>query len=897
MYDTPGSPLEGPSGAPTRLAGDRCCYTATELPYRYFDSVAQKAIPYSKFYNTILLSSGYEKQGCANSNIIESLSRELIIPEPANDGFLELGLREVGIDGMGESEDMEDTDDEDEIYGADAYGIRLRSYNPKPDEFNPRDWDDFVAPEYRREEDIQEAEDPGSVEHPLRTKLKAYLSNLVQDESRNGDDILGFLHGLFFASRASGIHVCTSHNCSRMKSALEGLMPRCSSWVGFELWALQLAACICGQETDTDPLTDPAIEDSRLSILPAIISSMVRDYYGFYPTPYLYSWSRLSRLYSWPGITINDDYRDWADSVLLHEVYPVLSWLEAISTGSYKVPGGELPGGPLESWIFNGMGGLQDFSLCPHRVAGVAVSLPGKELNISALLPTRNIPVLEHSGHEGCSYTECKEGIIDSTSVKQLHDCVDPATCETTRGLFPQSTLINATRAGRPTAWSLDGLSLIGEGQPFMAISHVWADGTGVGSDKVVGVVNRCLWRFFCGIAIELGCEGIWWDTICVPADREIRRIALSTMHTNYASASVTLVHDLYLRNFKWVGAESACFAVVMSTWFTRGWTALELAQSGRVEVLFKSGSNGFVTKNLDNDILAKAREPSSPCHQVSTTAIRSLRRGDIMEKDEFLASFTPRYTSRSTDRLIIAGLLVGIEMPISTDQEEIYERIRKKLRIGRNPKSERELDDCLFFQLETPDPRTIDQLKNFREAEIRYLKRIRETPDLEQRDPWDLVWRPKWFRGYPKNYQGLCTQKDPATTLEYCWRVASCLCCRPHLPDVFPQSHVENAISALRNPHDLAYAESKPLCDHVTRWSQGDQPKWDEAHLRGLGFETPFWTSWCPPDWESLRSDILKENDWMKKQMSEAKRHRVGAKGYHFTPIDDSKPMFLGTL
>jgi hypothetical protein len=59
-----------------------------------------------------------------------------------------------------------------------------------------------------------------------------------------------------------------------------------------------------------------------------------------------------------------------------------------------------------------------------------------------------------------------------------------------------------------------------------------------------------------------------------------LRAKALTDMHRNYEEAEITLVHDCFLRNLKCVDAETACFAIVMSPWFSRGWTAVELAKS-----------------------------------------------------------------------------------------------------------------------------------------------------------------------------------------------------------------------------------------------------------------------------------------------------------------------------
>ncbi|KAL3712777.1 hypothetical protein TMatcc_001479 [Talaromyces marneffei ATCC 18224] len=85
-------------------------------------------------------------------------------------------------------------------------------------------------------------------------------------------------------------------------------------------------------------------------------------------------------------------------------------------------------------------------------------------------------------------------------------------------------------------------------------------------------------------------------------------------MEHNYEGARITLVHDCYIRRWKWVDAETACLAIILSPWFSRGWTVLELARSTRVKVIF----NGNVIKDLDEDILSSSGSDSA-CHRVAT--------------------------------------------------------------------------------------------------------------------------------------------------------------------------------------------------------------------------------------------------------------------------------------
>src|SRR5262249_50839957 len=158
--------------------------------------------------------------------------------------------------------------------------------------------------------------------------------------------------------------------------------------------------------------------------------------------------------------------------------------------------------------------------------------------------------------------------------------------CTTIR--FDPAVLDGAVDGGLPTAWGIDTGSMIEPPQPFMAISHVWSDGTGAGAWQP-GLVNECLYRFFRTIAEQFHCSGIWWDTICIPISKAARSKAIVSMNRNYQDARITLVHDCFIREWEWFSPEVACFAIVMSPWFSRGWTALELASSRKVKFIFKN--------------------------------------------------------------------------------------------------------------------------------------------------------------------------------------------------------------------------------------------------------------------------------------------------------------------
>jgi hypothetical protein len=110
-----------------------------------------------------------------------------------------------------------------------------------------------------------------------------------------------------------------------------------------------------------------------------------------------------------------------------------------------------------------------------------------------------------------------------------------------------------------------------------------------------------------------------------------------------------------------------------MSSWFTRGWTALELAKSRKVKVLFRSKNQGSIIKDLDEDILAEAGK------DVAAKSIKKPRDTRIRDVNDILTALGPHVTSKLKDMAIIAGLLARISVPGYLPEQEIYQHILKK--------------------------------------------------------------------------------------------------------------------------------------------------------------------------------------------------------------------------
>ncbi|KAK5998585.1 hypothetical protein PT974_00966 [Cladobotryum mycophilum] len=250
----------------------------------------------------------------------------------------------------------------------------------------------------------------------------------------------------------------------------------------------------------------------------------------------------------------------------------------------------------------------------------------------------------EHVRHEACSAEFCQFDDENSARKAQLHKCANRDCRQLT---FSMDQLNDAAHQGRTTAWptrdtNSDTISLSPPPTGVMAISHVWSDGTGVGISSP-GNVNSCLWSYFKTLADKLGCDGI------------------CKMQENYSSAKHTLIHDEYLLQFDWADDGSPALALVLSPWFTRGWTALELSVSKSIKVVYrdpKDHSRQFI-KDLDDDILA-SRDFEKLGHIVASTIIRRLRNNEPSISDLLMIMRT-RVTSWARDRITIASLLARV--------------------------------------------------------------------------------------------------------------------------------------------------------------------------------------------------------------------------------------------
>jgi tetratricopeptide (TPR) repeat protein len=462
---------------------------------------------------------------------------------------------------------------------------------------------------------------------------------------------MGFLSQLAQLCIQAKVRDCTKKDCLAKKKAMDLAAPKCK-WSKFRNWALVSMSCQAAMSREqklSKAHTHLAKAASGCSIiLKECVKAKVRkacflpfldesidmpvDLAGVSNVIY---W--MAKIQAEIGIGPKN-FGTWG-----HRFLPAKVSLPAIEDASTKA---------------------QKLDVCQNRLWNLVNVSDRKQSDLPDIIEAiePHAPSLSHKNHQDCTPSKCQWAHANSETVVQLHKCevTQETDCKKEQMIFPVDLLETALELGKSTAWLCNTVRLSMPSDPYIAISHVWSDGTGVGA-KNPGSVNRCLFEFFAGIATRLDCKAVWWDALSIPQEATARSKALNKMHYNYANAKCTLVHDSFLLDFEWKDDGSPCIALVLSTWFTRGWTALELFMSNKVQVLFKDPKGGApLIKDLDDDILAPGPAAASRAYWLATSLIKRLRR-PIDNVGDLLVILTPRSTSWVRDRTVIAGLLAGV--------------------------------------------------------------------------------------------------------------------------------------------------------------------------------------------------------------------------------------------
>lgn len=142
---------------------------------------------------------------------------------------------------------------------------------------------------------------------------------------------------------------------------------------------------------------------------------------------------------------------------------------------------------------------------------------------------------------------------------------------------------------------------------PYVAISHVWADGLG---NPVKNALPKCQLAQISEFSTNLGIAAvkseetlpstpetsspllIWLDSLCCPVEPNGKALALAQMRRTYEEASYVLVLDASIQCYdsRKIHVVEALMRIFTSTWMQRLWTLQEGALARKLWFQFKDG-------------------------------------------------------------------------------------------------------------------------------------------------------------------------------------------------------------------------------------------------------------------------------------------------------------------
>lgn len=355
-----------------------------------------------------------------------------------------------------------------------------------------------------------------------------------------GNHKMGFLSQLAQLCVQFKLYHCDHARCVETRQVMDNCAPDCD-WYSFREWALVTMSC----QASLDEGRKVSWAHTHLARTAAACSKILKkclDQKKQYFAPFL-----------------DGQGSQEGCSIELTEVFNVIYWMAGIQN--------QLKTGPAEilkwnhyflpfkytvSTVRSAVYNVETLELCKNHLWNFFNVSDRKHVDLPDIMTAiaKHKEYIAHNGHDLCTPAKCQQAQMDSTKVGQLHKCErqnnpeeneSKGPAERDLKKFPVELLITNIELGKSTAWLCDTLRLCPGDEAYIAISHVWSDGTGTGN-KGDGVVNACLFDFFVKYAKKLGCKALWWDTLSIPSKKNARSKALKGMHGNYANAEHTLV-------------------------------------------------------------------------------------------------------------------------------------------------------------------------------------------------------------------------------------------------------------------------------------------------------------------------------------------------------------------
>ncbi|KAF8849756.1 hypothetical protein BDZ45DRAFT_732044 [Acephala macrosclerotiorum] len=536
-----------------------------------------------------------------------------------------------------------------------------------------------------------------------------------------------FLNKVAAICKRAGMKVCHNDRCVESKRRVESAAPSCG-WKFFREWAVQSITC----QMEMSPRKNGVPAHKHIAAAMRLFYVVLEQYYA--------SDSVIEEeLLGFNGSTEKLDIIQVVDVI-----YWALTVQYRMGYDSYipnRWPDNLIRGESLPQACLHAEKEIERMELCKYRVNNLANASVRKGGELPAIVEALKKAQLKHPGHNKCTSAKCVVKYNNNNVKKQVHTSRCDGKCgkwTITREKLRKPIMSKPPVPAITSLWNKDTILLQNADEGYIAISHGWADGTGgkpdipeedlkgldedemrkrLARDSAFNAVNTCYLEYFRHVAkmvewrYRLKITGIWWDALSNLRkwgsdgwSDGLRKRAVQRMHENYRQAKVTIVHDKYLLGFKFSEFEdkhSACLAITMSPWFSRGWPALELNVSERVVVLF--GGEDKNTPDLQDlaEILPHHPAFSLRGHWVASLLIQKVQR-PIKNISHLLAVLHTRGTSWPQDIKLISALLVEWEGVGKKRDWSAKEAVEVEYTKGILVKTKKILCSALFHGFET---------------------------------------------------------------------------------------------------------------------------------------------------------------------------------------------------
>ena len=191
-------------------------------------------------------------------------------------------------------------------------------------------------------------------------------------------------------------------------------------------------------------------------------------------------------------------------------------------------------------------------------------------------------------GHGSCSNTTCSRNNIDTDTYQHQH-CLEGCSCLKVSPQFQEVT--TAIRNEQIPVISVSNTGKlatnIAKDIPYVAISHVWADGLGSTTEQGIYWCQAKRLSRLASDAAGLG-TAFWVDSLCIPEASEYRKDAIAMMKSVYQNATKVVVVDRSIcQQSAQQSIMSLIYIVAASSWMQRLWTYQEAYLASSILLAF----------------------------------------------------------------------------------------------------------------------------------------------------------------------------------------------------------------------------------------------------------------------------------------------------------------------